>query len=763
MSESPLYRRQLVKSGVDTAAAALANEVLTVGDDYAAVGKIIGKLFEQGAKNKEEVDKAEEQEKQASQQILDNITDQAYQDQEDQELADLEDSILDAEVTDLFNSTDPSDLANGDVDIKKPITPKTQTYTYEMLSADAKQEFLKKNPGKMEEAHAYATEIVKKAEKFNEAKYKTQNPTAEVGSVNNIVDPEFLDGIYQPGSAIGKPRIKGSTTRGSAGVKELNMNRLTPLNRTASAASLLAGMEARQMGMGSTFNSKISDKSQYVKGKTYVEKEQYLRVPSYLQGTSGAAALEGFNIGIEADNYRKQVEADLADFREDKWKGLVQEAQQESLMDKSTVAMLKQYKSQFADAMKSDDPGKRIESLTNIKSGMANVYQADAAKTKLIEGLKARMSTAAFDLESPQAKDEILSIANGKNIGMIVGEDGQIYLAGQTNGGMPYRKKLSDLVSGEGLPKFAQKADTFGIIDGIADSIEKQKLFRETVDADGIIRKVPLSKEELKQQFDFEFEQAINDNGVKSLAASLPMYQGPRAYQRWQAGEGRPSDDPFNNRNVLKQAMTDMLHHRLSGYMSQITEEESKGGLAQLKSQLKMKEQIQKSALDQQADIAKEKRKAATSGKGTAADFKETAKFLLTGGQQGSLETITQEGSIEEGFFGDKETTEAPQTTGEQAFTYYPNLDNLQGKGIASVEQSNGRLTIYGKQSIKETNGKESVTTNILESIDLTQPREKLMQDLENLAREYNIVYKTPGTKFNATEYIDNYNKGKSN
>ncbi len=45
---------------------------------------------------------------------------------------------------------------------------------------------------------------------------------------------------------------------------------------------------------------------------------------------------------------------------------------------------------------------------------MANVYQADAAKTKLIEGLRERMSTAAFDLESPQAKDEILSIANGK-------------------------------------------------------------------------------------------------------------------------------------------------------------------------------------------------------------------------------------------------------------------------------------------------------------------------------------------------------------
>lgn len=744
MSESPLYRRQLVKSGVDTAAAALANEVLTVGDDYAAVGKIIGKLFEQGAKNKEEVDKAEEQEKQATQQILNNITDQAYQDQEDQELADLENDILDAEITDLFNNTDPGDLTNGVVDIKKPITPKTQTYTYEMLGADAKQEFLKKNPGKMEDARAYAAKIVKKAEKFNEAKYQTQNPTAEVGSVNNIVDPEFLDGIYQPGSAIGKPRVQGSTTRGSAGVKELNMNRLSPLRRTASAAGLLAGMEARQMGMGSTFNSKISDKSQYVKGKTYVEKEQYLRVPSYLQGTSGAAALEGFNIGIEADNYRKQVEADLADFREDKWKGLVQEAQQESLMDKSTVAMLKQYKSQFADAMKSDDPGKRIESLTNIKSGMANVYQADTAKTKLIEGLKARMSTAAFDLESPQAKDEILSIANGKNIGMIIGEDGQVYLAGQTNSGMPYRKKLNDLVSGEGLPKFAQKADTFGIVDGIADSIEKQKLFRETVDADGIIRKVPLSKEELKQQFDFEFEQAISENGIKSLAASLPMYQGPRAYQRWQAGEGRSSDDPFNNRNILKQAMTNMLHHRLSGYMGQVTEEEGKAGLEAQKQRnrlemLNAREQVQK---------RKEKRKEQTEkqkpGKGTAADYKRSAEYLLSGGQESSIETITQEGVIEEGFFGDKETTQEPQTTGEQAFTYYPNLDNLQGKGISSVEQADGVLTIYGKQTVKQKDGEETATTNILESIDLTQPYEKLLQDLSNLSREYDIRYETP-------------------
>ncbi len=160
---------------------------------------------------------------------------------------------------------------------------------------------------------------------------------------------------------------------------------------------------------------------------------------------------------------------------------------------------------------------------------------------------------------------------------MIIGEDGKVYLAGQTNSGMPYKKSLDSLVSGEALPKFAQKADTFGVIDGIADSIEKQKLFRETVDADGIIRKVPLSKEELKQQFDFEFEQAINENGIKSLAASLPMYQGPRAYQRWAAGERRESNDPLNNRNILKQAMTDMLHHRLSGYMSQTEEKEGAG------------------------------------------------------------------------------------------------------------------------------------------------------------------------------------------
>ena len=550
MSESPLYRRQLVRSGVDTAAAALANEVLTVGDDYAAVGKIIGKLFEQGAKNKEGVDKAEEQENQIYDQAKDNA-DKA------RENADKVFGDKDKEVTKL-NSDDVLNDQQRFEEIEKRRA---------QLESEAKG-----GGGLASYQQAWDTDL-----EGVRSKYKSfQDYASDMATRGAVTEHKRL--WAQQNLA------QGETYNEDLHVKQYDewaksnpIKRLSPLSRTASAASLLAGMEARQMGMGSTFNSKISDKSQYVEGKTYVEKEQYLRVPSYLQGTSGAAALEGFNIGIEADNYRKQVEADLADFREDKWKGLVQEAQQESLMDKSTVAMLKQYKNQFADAMKAEDPGKRIDMLANIKSGMANVYQADAAKTKMIEGFKAAMPNAALSLMSPQEKDEYVSLANGKNIGMIIGEDGQVYLAGQTNNGMPYRKKLNDLVSGDGLPKVPQKADTFGIIDGIADSIEKQKLFRETVDADGIIRKVPLSKEELKQQFDFEFEQAINDNGLKSLAASLPMYQGPRAYQRWAAGERRESNDPLNNRNILKQAMTDMLHHRLSGYMSQTEEKEGAG------------------------------------------------------------------------------------------------------------------------------------------------------------------------------------------
>ena len=460
MSESPLYKRTIVRSGVDTAAAALANEVLTVGDDYAAVGKIIGKLFEQGAKNKEGVDKAEAEENKLYDQAKDN--------------ADEAREKAKAQFADPTKEDDPSLTA---------IITENQKRFEEIEKRRAQLENETKEGGGLASyQQAWDTDL-----EGVRSKYKSfQDYASDMATRGAITEHKRL--WAQQNLA------QGETYNEDLHVKQYEewaksnpIKRLSPLRRTASAASLLAGMEARQMGIGSTFNSKISDKSQYVEGKTYVEKEQYLRVPSYLQGTSGAAALEGFNIGIEADNYRKQVEADLADFREDKWKGLVQEAQQESLMDKSTVAMLKQYKNQFADAMKAEEPGKRIDMLANIKSGMANVYQADAAKTKMIEGFKAAMPNAALSLMSPQEKDEYVSLANGKNIGMIIGEDGQVYLAGQTNGGMPYKKKLNDLVSGDGLPKIPQKADTFGIIDGIADSIEKQKLFRETVDADGSV------------------------------------------------------------------------------------------------------------------------------------------------------------------------------------------------------------------------------------------------------------------------------------
>lgn len=528
----------------------------------------------------------------------------------------------------------------------------------------------------------------------------------------------------------------------------------------------LAGMSnEQQFNMQAMRGAAMSQLPSEASGRSFVEKQRYLRTPSWASGTSVAAAIEGWNIGVEASNYRAQVAADLKDYQDREWKDMQDQAKEDSLIPRSFLASSKALQESYIAAQSL--PSEERE----LVMGQINTQLADLERSKTVvmdsqKFLKENWNRIAWDLVPPKQKDMLLTLMRGGGVnGFLPDKNGKMSFQGTTRGDVPFTQTLDQIADPENglLSTLPMKGNIYGVMGTIADAVEKSDYTRKTVDADGIIREQPVPLDDLKNTIDYELNEAIASNGLKSLASSLPIYQGEKGLDAFNLGMRLPQDHPDHPTNVVKDNMSRGILHKLTAYMGQVTEEEGKAGIEKLKSDLKMKQQIQKSYLDQQADIAKEQRKAATSGKGTAADFKETASFLLSGGQQGSVETITQEGTIEEGFFGDEETTEKPQTTGEQAFTYYPNLDNLQGKGIASVEQSGGRLTIYGKQSIKETDGKESVTTNILESIDLTQPREKLLQDLENLAREYNIVYKTPDAEFNASEYIKKFNESKSN
>ena len=473
----------------------------------------------------------------------------------------------------------------------------------------------------------------------------------------------------------------------------------------------LAGMSnEQQFNMQAMRGAAMSQLPSEASGRSFVEKQRYLRTPSWASGTSVAAAIEGWNIGVEASNYRTQVAADLKDYQDREWKDMQDQAKEDSLIPRSFLASSKALQESFIAAQ--DLPSiEREDAKAQISTQLADLERSKTVVMDSQKFLKENWNRIAWDLVPPKQKDMLLTLMRGGGVnGFLPDENGKMAFQGTTRGDVPFKQTLDQIVDPENglLSTLPMKGNVYGVMGTIADAVEKSDYTRKTVDADGIIREQPVPLDDLKNTIDYELNEAIASNGLKSLASSLPIYQGERGLDAFNLGMRLPQDHPDHPVNVVKDNMSRGILHKLTAYMGQVTEEEGKAGIEAQKQRnrlemLNAREQVQK---------RKEKRKEQTEkqkpGKGTAADYKRSAEYLLSGGQESSIETITQEGVIEEGFFGDKETTQEPQTTGEQAFTYYPNLDNLQGKGISSVEQADGVLTIYSKQTVKQKDGEEN-------------------------------------------------------
>lgn len=741
--------RQLVRPQVDFAAVGEAGMVRNYeGEALAAIGTIIGEAI---SNVKPKADKIDEQEQEIENIEVPTDTDngEATLDIQPKGIVDVSPKLNPQATFTIDNVLDKDIKGGGKLDKYKSVYEKftdKQKNAWTKRGASSKRsgvdDYIYYMENELPEENIKARESVRSfaASKPKGFVYDPLNPA----HVNEFKSSKYFDQKL-PYNFLTSP-----------------VNRLkddSPFERQRQASAKprgrgLAGMSnEQQFNMQAMRGAAMSQLPSEASGRSFVEKQRYLRTPSWASGTSVAAAIEGWNIGVEASNYRAQVAADLKDYQDREWKDMQDQAKEDSLIPRSFLASSKALQEAYIAAQ--DLPSiEREEAKAQISTQLADLERSKTVVMDSQKFLKENWNRVAWDLVPPKQKDMLLTLMRGGGVnGFLPDENGKMAFQGTTRGDVPFKQTLDQIVDPENglLSTLPMKGNIYGVMGTIADAVEKSDYTRKTVDADGIIREQPVPLDDLKNTIDYELNEAIASNGLKSLASSLPIYQGEKGLDAFNLGMRLPKDHPDHPVNVVKDNMSRGILHKLTAYMGQVTEEESKAGVEKLKSDLKMKQQIQKSFLDQRADIAKEQREAATSGKGAAADFKETANFLLSGAQSGTLETITQEGKGE------------PTSTGEQAFNYYPNLDNLQGKGIASVEQSGGRLTIYGKQSIKETDGKESITTNILESIDLTQPREKLLQDLENLAREYNIRYKTPDAKFNASQYLENYNKRKSN
>ena len=377
-------------------------------------------------------------------------------------------------------------------------TGNAEVYSYEKFGDDIKKAHLKKFPGDFEGAKAAKLAQITAAKNWNLQTYGTLDPTAEQKqakqgkvTVNNMVVASYdRIGTYIPGSS--KP-TKDSTTPGSAGAFGLYQRRKdVPFERRRG----VYGSFGRPQGGYAFLQNDLykvgpsqpvqgtSDASQYVEGRTFVEKEQELSAPSYM----GSAAAQGYNLTVKQRNYKKQVDADLADYLNAQYAGLDVERTGDTLIDDSIQETMMGIKKELANHVnqrqKWFDEGRgsawtiKMNQLKKVPNDVANFIPAiKESRDEITKGLK----EGIYDHKamSSQQNDELLTIARGGSMLGMANTPRGIAMIGETRGKQPYWKSIADVMNGTAAPQVIEKVDTFQTMQSILSNFKKNGQFAD--------------------------------------------------------------------------------------------------------------------------------------------------------------------------------------------------------------------------------------------------------------------------------------------
>ena len=377
-------------------------------------------------------------------------------------------------------------------------TGNAEVYSYEKFGEDIKKAHLQKFPGDFEGAKAAKLAQITAAKNWNLQTYGTLDPTAEQKqakqgkvTVNNMVVASYdRIGTYIPGSS--KP-TKDSTTPGSAGAFGLYQRRKdVPFERRRG----VYGSFGRPQGGYAFLQNDLykvgpsqpvqgtSDASQYVEGRTFVEKEQELSAPSYM----GSAAAQGYNLTVKQRNYKKQVDADLADYLNAQYAGLDVERTGDTLIDDSiqetTMGIKKELANHVNQRQKWFDEGRgsawtiKMNQLKKVPNDVANFIPAiKESRDEITKGLK----EGIYDHKamSSQQNDELLTIARGGSMLGMANTPRGIAMIGETRGKQPYWKSIADVMNGTAAPQVIEKVDTFQTMQSILSNFKKNGQFAD--------------------------------------------------------------------------------------------------------------------------------------------------------------------------------------------------------------------------------------------------------------------------------------------
>ena len=506
-----MARRQIVGHGVNLELyAATHGEPNIIGQAIGGIGTVLGEAFDQAKDKKNKADKEAETKLQELTAAQNKISEDSFEFTEEEDRLDLEADILDAETTALFNETlkEVDKLPGvkafkGTTDPAKGITDPAKgkvTKTYEMYGDEVYSKYLKDNPGQIIAANAARSNAILEARSSNMLQYGTHSPTS-TGQTDNKVEVDENGNLVSP-----LERRRGGQ-RGSV-IQGIN-----------SLMSTRGGVETSAADRGET--------SRFTPGRTFVEKERRLSAPSWMG--IGAAAIEGWNLGVEKENYKKQVRADLQDYYQQEFKGLEVGRTGNDLFDQSMQEVLMGEKKKLAQKLQDRDAA--------FASGEGATWTAEYGQMKkvptqianLVDGVKTirkdildKYDQIDWDAMSDEQVDEVMTyLKGGSALGLAQTESG-LSVLGATRGNMPYVKDIQALTQEGGGPKIILKKNPFNYVSSVVEEIRKNpSRYSYTDEVNGVKTTKMLPMEQLMPYLNSMFDQELTDKSdIRAYAST---------------------------------------------------------------------------------------------------------------------------------------------------------------------------------------------------------------------------------------------------
>ena len=464
--------------------------------------------------------------------------------------------------------------------------------------------------------------------------------------------------------------------------------------------------------------------SQYTKGKTFVEKRRTIQMHSSL-GELGQAAAEGWNISVERDNYEKQIEADLKDFRSDEWKAAGEEADKNALFDKGFVDAMGSYKTAYGQAQSLKDPKQRATALATIETKMGEIKRENAKVQENQAFFKENYDNIALWGLEPEQKDLMLAVMGrgGDQVGFVLDEGGNFTIAGKTKNDTPMRYSPADI--DKLFANLPMKRDFYEESFAISKAIKAEGFEIKELDANGIKTSKNVPFEEFEKQIAGQVEAAIFADGDKSgkgIASRMPAFQGKNGLRAWKEGMKKPEfledgePNPQHPYNIVRKNMTEAIYNDLGGY--EAARDESVTSMY-------TNQQNQKNKIAAEERAAERRRSSARGSKESKSNYLAAATDILK--DQSSFENIKKE------YFADGSTT-----TKEEFYNVFPGIAKLVGtKNIKDLKIEGNKVSFYGNTtSSTNAEGKQSNKVDITGSLDLNAPYDVLLQQIANVIEQ---------------------------